>query len=149
MRILLQKVSQAQVNIDDEIVGQVGEGYLLFLGVMQCDTEEQADWLARKVSNVRLFDGESGKINDRSILDVRGEILLVSQFTLAGRLDKGNRPDYTQAASPEDAKKLYEYFADALRSIGVSKVEMGRFGAMMQVSLTNEGPVTLQLERCS
>ena len=148
MRILLQKVSQAHVSIDDKIVGQIDNGYLLFLGVMHGDTEEQANWLAQKVSNVRLFDGENGKINDRSILDVHGEILLVSQFTLAGRLEKGNRPDYTQAASPKDAEVLYEYFADSLRSIGVTKVAMGRFGAMMKVSLTNEGPVTLQLERC-
>jgi len=147
MRVLLQKVSKASVSVDGLIVGSVSEGYLLFLGVMRGDTEEQATKLVDKVINLRLFDGEGGKINDRSILDTKGEILVVSQFTLAGRLEKGNRPDYTRAAAPEEAKVLYEYFIDSLRQSGVSKVESGVFGAMMDVELVNKGPVTLLLER--
>ena len=149
MRLILQKVSEAQVSVDDEVIGSIDDGYLIFLGVMQGDTEEQVDWLAQKVANVRLFDGEGGKINDRSILDMKGSILVVSQFTLAGRLEKGNRPDYTRAAGPEEANRLYEYFMESLRKIGIEELESGSFGAMMEVSLTNEGPVTLQLERAS
>jgi len=147
MRIVLQKVSKAQVSVEDEVVGSIDEGYLIFLGVIEGDTEDKADWLAQKVANVRLFDGENGKINDLSILDIGGSILVVSQFTLAGRLEKGNRPDYTRATGPEEANRLYEHFMESLRKNGVKKVESGAFGAMMKVSLTNEGPVTLELER--
>jgi len=147
MRLLLQKVSHACVRVDQKIVGEIGEGYLLFLGVMEGDREEQASQLAEKVVKLRLFTGEDGKINDQSILDVGGEILVVSQFTLAGRFEKGNRPDYTQAASPEVAKELYEIFCSQLSSLGVKKVERGIFGAMMDVELINSGPVTLFLER--
>lgn len=147
MRVLLQKVSQASVTVEASIIGSIKEGYVLLLGVMQGDTEEQAIKLVEKIVKLRLFDGFDGTINDRSILDINGEILVVSQFTLAGRLEKGNRPDYTQAASPEGAKVLYEYFIDSLRKSGVSKVESGIFGAMMEVELINKGPVTLFLER--
>jgi len=147
MRLLLQKVSEASVSVDDQTVGQIGPGYLLFLGVMGGDTSAQAQLLAEKVTKLRLWPGEDGKINDRSLLDVGGDLLIISQFTLAGRLEKGNRPDYTQAAAPEEAEKLYEYFVEKLSELGVSRVEMGKFGAMMQVSLVNDGPVTLMLER--
>ncbi|MDP7454862.1 MAG: D-aminoacyl-tRNA deacylase, partial [Candidatus Peribacteraceae bacterium] len=111
------------------------------------DSESQADKLAEKAVNLRLFDGDNGKINDRSLLDISGEALVVSQFTLAGDLKKGNRPDYTAAADSASAKKLYEYFIEKLKSLGVKKVEAGEFGAYMQVSLTNDGPVTLWLEK--
>ncbi|MDD3897176.1 MAG: D-aminoacyl-tRNA deacylase [Candidatus Peribacteraceae bacterium] len=147
MRILLQRVRKASVSVDGEFVGSIDRGYLLLLGVMQGDTEEQASWLAHKIAHLRLFDAQDGKVNDRSILDIGGEVLVVSQFTLAGDFAKGNRPDYTAAAAPAHAIPLYEFFIDALRKEGVSKVESGTFGAMMEVSLINDGPVTLWLER--
>lgn len=147
MRLLLQKVTSASVSVDSSVVGEIDQGYLLFLGVMEGDTEESADKLAEKTVNLRLFDGEDGKINDRSLLDIDGQILVVSQFTLAGDLKKGNRPDYTAAADPKSATKLYEYFIEKLRSLGVKKVEAGEFGAYMRVDLVNDGPVTLWLER--
>ncbi|MBU2213082.1 D-tyrosyl-tRNA(Tyr) deacylase [Patescibacteria group bacterium] len=147
MRLLLQKVTKAKVSVDNSVIGETGQGYLLFLGVMEGDCEEQAQKLADKVVNVRLFQGEDGKINDRSLLDVGGEALVVSQFTLAGRLEKGNRPDYTKAADPKEAEKLYEYFIDQLKNRGVKKVEGGEFGAYMKVDLTNDGPVTILIER--
>jgi D-tyrosyl-tRNA(Tyr) deacylase len=147
MRLLLQKVTEASVSVDTEIIGQIGEGYLLFLGILRGDTSAQAELLAQKIVNVRLFDGKDGKINDQSIIDISGNILVVSQFTLAGRLEKGNRPDYSQAAPPEDAKVLYEYFIRKLEQLGVLNVENGEFGAHMDVSLINDGPVTLIIER--
>ena len=147
MRLLLQKVTEASVSVDTEIIGQIGEGYLLFLGILRGDTSAQAELLAQKIVNVRLFDGKDGKINDQSIIDISGNILVVSQFTLAGRLEKGNRPDYSQAAPPEDAKVLYEYFIRKLEQLGVLNVENGELGAHMDVSLINDGPVTLIIER--
>lgn len=147
MRILLQKVTQASVSVDSEVIGEIGQGYLLFLGVLQGDSSAQAQLLAEKIVKLRLFDGEGGKINDKSILEIDGDILVVSQFTLAGRTEKGNRPDYTQAAPPDTAQKLYEYFIQKLTELGVSTVETGRFGAYMDVELRNDGPVTLVLER--
>ena len=149
MRILLQRVSRASVSVDRHDIGSIGRGYLLFLGVMQGDTQEQASWLAHKIASLRLFDGEDGKVNDRNLLDIGGEALVVSQFTLAGDFAKGNRPDYTAAADPANAIPLYEYFIDALRREGIGKVACGSFGAMMEVSLVNDGPVTLWLERVS
>lgn len=147
MRLLLQKVSKASVTVGSETVGQIDKGYLLFLGILRGDTSAQAELLAEKITKVRLFDSEDGKINDQSIIDIDGSILVVSQFTLAGRLEKGNRPDYSQSAPPEDAKVLYEYFIRKLETLGVQKVESGEFGAYMDVSLVNDGPVTLILER--
>lgn len=147
MKLVLQKVTQASVTVDGEVIGQIGKGYLLFLGVLHGDTAAQAELLAEKIVKLRLFDGENGKINDQSILDTEGEILVVSQFTLAGKFEKGNRPDYTQAEDPKSAKKLYEYFMEKLRQLGVNTVESGEFGAYMDVSLQNDGPVTLLLEK--
>lgn len=147
MRIVLQKVSEASVTVDGEVIGQIKQGYLLFLGILEGDTSAQAELLAEKIVKLRLFDGENGKINDQSILDICGEILVVSQFTLAGRTEKGNRPDYTLAADPDSARQLYEYFIRKLESFGVQRVETGEFGAMMDVWLRNDGPVTLILER--
>jgi D-tyrosyl-tRNA(Tyr) deacylase len=146
MRIVLQRVHRASVTVNKEVIGEISRGYLLFLGVLEGDTEKQADALAEKVAKVRLFLGDDGKINDKSIQDIEGEVLLVSQFTLAGRLEKGNRPDFTQAAVPERAKQLYEYFAERLLSYGLT-VRTGEFGAMMEVSLSNDGPCTILLER--
>ncbi len=147
MRLLLQKVSQASVAVDTKEIARIGEGYLLFLGVMAGDTDEQAKWLAEKVSKLRLWDSPEGKINDRSLVDIGGSALAVSQFTLAGNTEKGNRPDYTAAAHPAVAEPLYERFCYFLSEAGVHDVQTGKFGAMMQVQLTNEGPVTLVMER--
>ena len=118
---------------------------MLLFGVMTGDTEEQAAWLAGKVLKLRLFDGADGKINDRSVVDIGGGILVVSQFTLAGNLEKGNRPDFLRAAPPDEARRLYEFFVGRLRGSGLT-VEIGAFGEMMQVSLVNEGPCTILLE---
>jgi D-tyrosyl-tRNA(Tyr) deacylase len=147
MRVVLQKVSQAAVNVDGTEVGSCGRGYLLLLGCIMGDSDLEADWLAEKICKLRLFESEDGTINDRSILETDGEVLVVSQFTLAGRTEKGNRPDYTAALPPEEAKRLYEHFVEALRQRGVRRVETGTFGAMMQVMLVNDGPVTLWLEK--
>lgn len=149
MRVLLQKVSTASVRIDTETVGQIGEGYMILLGVLQGDTESQADALVQKICQLRLFPGEDGRMNDRSLLDIGGSLLIVSQFTLAGRMDKGNRPDYTMAEAPARAQELYDYFIEQCRAQGVQHVETGVFGANMDVSLVNTGPVTLLLERQS
>lgn len=157
MRILLQKVKNASVSVDGKPVGEIGRGYLLFLGILHDDAEAQAEWLAEKILGLRLFDADdgppgpdgsirAGKINDRSIADIKGEMLIVSQFTLAGDVSKGNRPDYTAAAGREEAKRLYQYFIDSMNKSGL-KVETGEFGAMMDVSLVNDGPVTLVIER--
>ncbi len=151
MKVLLQKVSRASVSIEGSIVGAISEGYLLFLGVVQGDTEEYAVQLANKITKLRLFasvDAQGvAKINDHSLLERGGEVLVVSQFTLAGRIEKGNRPDYTMAAEAQEAEKLYLFFIDQLKKLGVSKVETGRFGAMMDIELINNGPVTLCIER--
>ena len=147
MRIVLQRVTSASVSVDNETIGSIGRGFMILLGMMEGDTEEQARWLAEKIVKLRVFDGEDGKINDRSIQDIGGEILVVSQFTLAGRTEKGNRPDYTKAAKPEIAEPLYEKYIDILKSLGIKYVAGGRFGADMAVELVNDGPVTLVLER--
>ena len=147
MRILLQKVQSALVSVDGVEVGSIGHGYLLFLGVMKGDMEAQAELLAQKISTLRLFDGPDQKINDRSLIDIGGSALVVSQFTLAGTTDKGNRPDYTGAEAPDRARILYERFVSALQKAGIAHVATGVFGAHMEVSLLNDGPVTLLLER--
>jgi D-tyrosyl-tRNA(Tyr) deacylase len=147
MRLVLQRVSSASVSIDGQIVGAIGRGYVLLLCVMRGDTSLQAQLLAEKIVKLRLFGHPNGKVNDQSILDIGGEVLVVSQFTLAGDTRKGNRPDYTAAAGPEEAKMLYEYFMKKLQELQVAKVESGQFGAEMSVQLANDGPVTLILEK--
>jgi len=147
MKVILQKVTEASVSVDEEVISQIGKGYILFIGIVRGDTSAQAALLAEKIVKLRLFDSSDGKINDQSILDISGEILVVSQFTLAGSTEKGNRPDYSAAESPNDAKILYEYFIRKLSEHGVLTVETGEFGAYMDVSLINDGPVTLILER--
>jgi D-tyrosyl-tRNA(Tyr) deacylase len=146
MRLLLQRVTQAAVAVDGAVIGQIGKGYVLLLCVMKGDAEAQADWLAEKVAGLRLFDGEDGKINDRSLLDVSGGALVVSQFTLSADVRKGRRPDYTAAADPTEAERLYTYFIQRLKNLGIQRVETGHFAAYMQVALTNDGPVTIPLE---
>ena len=144
MRVLLQRVKHASVEIDGELVGKIGAGLLLFLGVGNGDTRAEADFLADKCIGLRIFE-EDGKMNV-SLADVGGEILLVSQFTLYADARKGRRPSYTDAAPPAVSEPLYEYFAQRLRDAGVH-VETGRFGADMKVSLLNDGPVTIMLEK--
>ncbi len=145
MRILLQRVSRSSVTVDEQVVGEVGLGYMLLVGVGEGDTKQKADKLAEKVVHLRLFPDEEGKF-DRSLLDVGGGALVVSQFTLYGDARKGRRPSFVQAARPEVAEPLCDYFADRLKGLGVAVVATGRFGAAMRVELCNEGPVTLWLD---
>ncbi len=145
MRILLQRVSKGSVTVDNEVVGEVGVGYVLLVGVGEGDTESEADKMAKKVVGLRLFPDEAGKF-DRSLLDVQGGALVVSQFTLYGDARKGRRPSFVRAAGPEVAEPLCDYFAQRLRGLGVAVVTTGRFGAAMRVEICNEGPVTLMLD---
>ena len=145
MRVLLQRVSQASVTIDGETVGRIGCGVLLLVGITHSDTQKEADFLAEKCVNLRVFDDDDGVMN-RSLLDVGGEVLAVSQFTLYGDARKGRRPSYVAAAPGAVSEPLYEYFVSKLREQGVT-VATGRFGADMKVSLVNDGPVTLWLEK--
>ncbi len=146
MIALIQRVSQASVDVDGETVGAIGAGLLVLLGVHQDDTEAEADWLAGKASRLRVFRDDEGRMN-RSLLETGGEALVVSQFTLYGDTRKGNRPSYGAAAPPEKAEALYEYFAERLSSLLNKPVPTGEFGAMMNVRLVNDGPVTLWIER--
>lgn len=145
MRILLQRVSHATVVVDGETIGAIDRGYLLLVGIGKDDTQDTVNKLAKKVVNLRLFPNDEGKF-DKSLLDVGGGALVVSQFTLFGDARKGNRPSFIEAAPPELASPLCDTFAAALRGLGVPRVEAGRFGADMQVSLCNDGPVTLWLD---
>lgn len=145
MRLLLQRVSRAEVRISGKVVGRVGRGFCLLVGFTHDDGAEQVDWMAEKVIGLRLFGDEEGKMN-LSLEDVGGELLVVSQFTLYGDARKGRRPSFIDAARPEEAVPLYEMFIERLRARGV-RVATGEFGAMMEVDLVNDGPVTLWLER--
>lgn len=145
MRILLQRVSHASVVVDEQLIGSIGRGYLLLVGVGKEDTQDTVNKLAKKVANLRLFPNEDGKF-DKSLLDVEGGALVVSQFTLFGDARKGNRPSFIDAAPPALAAPLCDAFAHALTGLGVTRVETGRFGADMKVSLCNDGPVTLWLD---
>jgi len=147
MRALLQRVNHASVTVDDAVVGAIDAGLLILLGVGAGDTEPDADRLADKVVNLRVFrDAEGAGRFDRSLLDVAGGALVVSQFTLFADCRKGRRPSFTDAARPEHADALYGYFADRLKSLGVARVERGRFAASMAVELVNDGPVTIWLD---
>lgn len=142
MRAVIQRVKHASVTVDGKTVGAVGAGYMLLLGVMDGDTQADAEILARKTAALRVFTDEQGKMN-RSVLDTDGEILAVSQFTLCADVKKGNRPSFTPSAPPAEAERLYAYFCAQLKANGVKKVETGVFGAHMEVSLCNDGPVTI------
>lgn len=144
MRALVQRVSEASVTVDGRVVAAIGRGLLVLLGVTHDDGEAQAAWLARKVAGLRIFDDAQGKMN-LSLADIRGEVLVVSQFTLYGDLRRGRRPSFTAAARPEHAEPLCDRFVQLLRSEGVS-VQTGIFAALMQVRLVNDGPVTLWLD---
>lgn len=145
MRIVIQRVTSASVAIDNKIVGKIGKGMLILLGVSPEDSTQDADWLVGKVSRLRIFDDENGVMN-LSISDIGGEALVVSQFTLMASYRKGNRPSYIHAASPDLAVPLYEYFVETLGKALGQSVPTGRFGADMQVSLTNDGPVTIVMD---
>ncbi|HEU4879547.1 MAG TPA: D-aminoacyl-tRNA deacylase [Gemmatimonadaceae bacterium] len=145
MRVLLQRVSRAEVRVGGRVTGKIGKGFLLLVGMTHTDSAEQVEWMAEKVSGLRLFADADDKMN-LALADVGGEVLVVSQFTLYGDAAKGRRPSFIDAARPETAIRLYESFVAALRAKGL-KVETGEFGAMMDVELVNDGPVTLWLER--
>ena len=140
----MQRVLNASVEVDEKIVGQIGKGYLVFLGVGQEDTKADADRLAAKIINLRIFSDDNNKIN-LSLKDVNGEILVISQFTLYADCRKGNRPNFISAGKPDHANELYEYFIDICRK-SIPVVESGVFGADMKVCLTNDGPFTIILE---
>lgn len=145
MKAVVQRVSKASVTVENEVTGSIGIGLLVLLGVHQGDTAEKIAWMSEKIAKLRIFEDDEGKMN-RSVQDVGGSVLLVSQFTLYGDLKKGTRPSFIEAARPEVAIPLYEAMIDALRSLGL-RVETGIFGAMMDVSLVNSGPVTIIIER--
>ena len=144
MRAVVQRVTRAAVTIGAETTGSIGHGLLVLLGVAPSDTPAEAQWLADKVVGLRIFNDDDGKMN-RSVMDVGGAVLVVSQFTLYGDCRKGRRPSFVGAAGPELAEPLYESFVNGVRALGVPTAT-GRFGAMMQVELVNDGPVTLLLE---
>ena len=146
MRIVLQRVKNASVEVAGERVSEIGAGLLLLVGVARDDGEGEAGWLAEKVVGLRIFNDEDGKMN-LGVGDVGGEILAVSQFTLLADTRKGKRPSFVGAAPPEEAEALFDYFCERLRAAGVASVKTGRFGAMMDVALINDGPVTIVLER--
>ncbi len=144
MRVLIQRVTRASVTVDGEISGEIGPGLLALIGIAVADTTKEADYLADKMVNLRIFADEQGRMN-RSALDIQGELLLVSQFTLYGDCRKGRRPSFDAAAPPAAAKELYEYFVRKVAGTGL-RVATGVFQAHMEVSLLNDGPVTLLLE---
>jgi len=145
MRAVIQRVRNASVTVDGLITGEIGQGVLILLGVTHGDTEAQGLWLASKLANLRIFPDEDGKMN-LSLMDVGGGALVVSQFTLYGDCRKGRRPSFVGAASPSIAEPLYERFCEQISAEGVGQVERGVFGAMMDVQLINDGPVTLVID---
>jgi D-tyrosyl-tRNA(Tyr) deacylase len=144
VRAVIQRVCRASVTVDGETVGQIGRGFLVLVGVTHADGQAEADWLARKISGLRLFEDAAGKMN-LGLAEVGGAVLVVSQFTLYGDARKGRRPDFLQAARPEQAEPLIDYLALRLEEEGLP-VATGRFRAMMEVALVNDGPVTLWLD---
>ncbi|WP_457648136.1 D-aminoacyl-tRNA deacylase [Profundibacter sp.] len=144
MRALIQRVTEASVTVDGKVIGEIGTGLLVLVCAMQGDTTANADTLAAKISKLRIFQDEAGKMN-RSLLDIGGAALVVSQFTLAADTSRGNRPGFSTAAKPDEGRKLYEYFADQIAGLGIS-TETGEFGADMAVRLLNDGPVTIWME---
>lgn len=145
MKSVIQRVTQASVTVDNQVIGQIGRGILVLFGVEKSDDESQLDYHIGKLLRLRIFADENGKMN-RSIQDIGGELLIVSQFTLAGDCRKGNRPGFDNAMPPAEAEQMYNRFVDRLRLESGLTVETGAFGAMMQVSLVNDGPVTFLLE---
>lgn len=145
MRVVVQRVKEASVSIAGEVHAAIGGGFLVLLGVEDADTDEDAEWLCNKLVQLRIFGDEAGLMN-LSVTDIKGEILLISQFTLFAQTKKGNRPSFIRAAKPYTAIPIYEKFADRLNSLADSRVKRGIFGADMQVSLVNDGPVTIFID---
>ncbi len=145
MRAVLQRVSSASVEVGGREIARIGRGLLVLLGIEKGDTREQADWMARKCVELRIFPDDEGLMN-RSIQEIYGDMLVVSQFTLCADIKKGRRPSWINAAQPDEAEVMIDYFIEQLRQLGI-KVESGEFGAMMQVGLVNDGPVTIELKR--
>jgi D-tyrosyl-tRNA(Tyr) deacylase len=146
VRVVLQRVSRARVSVDGRTTGDIGAGYVVLAGFTASDNEDTLRWMAEKVVSLRLFADEEGKMN-RDLAEIGGGILVVSQFTLYGDARKGRRPSFIDAAPPEQAIPLYDRFVELLRAVAPGRVETGEFGAMMDVELVNDGPVTLLLER--
>jgi D-tyrosyl-tRNA(Tyr) deacylase len=146
MRVVLQRVGEASVTVGGERISEIGRGLLLLVGVALGDGEAEASWLAGKIAGLRIFNDEAGKMN-LSVRDVGGEVLAVSQFTLLADTRKGKRPSFVGAAQPEEAEPLFDHFCEGLRAAGIGCVKTGVFGAMMEVALVNDGPVTIVLER--
>ncbi len=144
MRVVVQRVSEASVKVNKEIVGKIDSGLLLFVGIDENDEKTDADWLVQKILNLRIFGDDDGKLN-LSVLDLNGEILCISQFTLIANYKKGNRPSFIKAAKPDQAVPLFDYFKDELKKSQL-KIESGIFGADMKVSLINDGPVTIIMD---
>lgn len=144
MKVVVQRVSEAHVKVDDEIVGKIGIGFMLLIGINENDEKTDADWITQKILNLRIFGDENDKLN-LSVKDVEGEILCISQFTLIADYKKGNRPSFIKAAKPDKAIPLFEYFKTELSKSGL-KIESGIFGADMKVSLINDGPVTIVID---
>lgn len=145
MKAVIQRVKYATVKVDNKIIGECKQGFMILLGVIDGDTKEDADKLIKKIPVLRIFEDENGKMN-KSLLDIDGEILVVSQFTLAADCSHGRRPSFTASASPDIANELYEYFVGELKTAGVKSVQTGEFGADMAVELLNDGPVTIVLD---
>ncbi|QII72921.1 MULTISPECIES: D-aminoacyl-tRNA deacylase [Apibacter] len=145
MRVVIQRVLESSVKVDNKIVGQIDHGLLILLGIEEADNREDIDWLSNKICNLRIFNDEN-EIMNKSILDIGGDILLVSQFTLHASTKKGNRPSYIKAAKQEFANTMYEKFKDQLSNILSKPVQSGIFGANMKVSLLNDGPVTILID---
>ena len=146
MRVVIQRVTSSQVAVNGEVIGKIGRGLNLLVGIAPTDTEVELDWMVRKCLDLRLFPSTENDSWNQSVLDIGGELLVVSQFTLYGDCRKGRRPSFSKSAPPQQAEVIYNQFVDKLRSSGL-QVETGKFGAMMQVSIENDGPVTLLLER--
>lgn len=145
MRVVIQRVKRSSVTIDGEVVGAIGAGLMILVGIEPSDTSADVDYLCGKISRLRIFDDENGVMN-RSVIDVGGELLVVSQFTLFAQTSHGNRPSYIRAARPEQAVPLYEEFVEKLEVASGIKPQTGRFGAMMDVELINDGPVTIIID---
>lgn len=145
MKAVIQRVKYATVKVDNKIIGECRQGFMILLGVIDGDTENDADKLIKKIPVLRIFEDENGKMN-KSLLDIDGEILVVSQFTLAADCSHGRRPSFTASAPPDIANELYEYFVGKLKIAGVKSVQTGEFGADMAVELLNDGPVTIVLD---
>lgn len=144
MRAVIQRVKYSSVSVDEEIVGKINQGFMVLLGITHTDGDREIDWLSKKIKDLRVFEDENGKMN-LGLEDIKGELLVISQFTLYGDCIKGRRPGFVEAARPEIAKPLYEKFLDKCRSYGI-KTEAGIFGADMKVELLNDGPVTLIID---